>query len=329
MNNKTILITGGAGFIGSNLALYIQDNYPDAQIIILDRFQDHQSLSNGNSISLGHFSNLIGFKGEIITADINNKNDLRRIAKLNFDILYHMAAISDTTASNQTLVMQTNHQAFLELLKIASHKKAKIIYASSAGVYGNSPAPNCIGKNENPKNIYGFSKLRMDESVRKILAQNPYAHIVGLRFFNVYGEGEFFKGKTASMILQLSLQIQKNQKVKLFEDGEQKRDFVYIKDVVQACILASKTENPGIYNIGVGQSRSFNEVINILKIHLGNFEVEYIKNPYTFFQTHTCADLNLSYQNLNYHPKFTLEKGIQEYIPKILNYLKEESPYEA
>lgn len=317
MKNQTIIITGGAGFIGSNLAFYFQENHPDYRIIIFDKFRDNSTFPSGNPTSLGHFKNLIGFKGEIITGDINNPSDIAKLKAIDFDVMYHMAAISDTTVMDQKLVMQTNHLAFLDLLDICLEKNAKMIYASSAGTYGNTSAPNKIGSGEKPENVYGFSKLMMDMSTRKILDKNPHLPIIGLRFFNVYGEREFYKGKTASMILQLGLQVLREKKVRLFEYGEQKRDFVYIKDVIQACTLCIHATKGGIYNVGSGKARSFNNIINALKNHLGDFEVEYIKNPYTFFQTHTEADLSGIKADLNYNPSFELEEGIASYMHEI------------
>lgn len=314
-NGKTIVITGGAGFIGSNLAFYFQENFPQARVIVFDKFRDSQTFPSGNPITLGHFKNLIDFKGEVIVGDINAIEDIKRLESIDFDVMFHQAAISDTTAMDQKLVMQVNHSSFLELLDLCLKKDATMVYASSAGTYGNTPAPNQVGRGEKPENIYGFSKLMMDMSVRKLLAKDANLPIVGLRYFNVYGEREFYKGKTASMILQLGLQALCDKKVRLFEFGEQKRDFVYIKDVVQANILASCAKKGGIYNVGSGIARSYNDILHCLKTHLGDFEVEYIPNPYSFFQTHTQADL--SDNDFGYEPKFDLESGIASYIDEI------------
>ncbi|WP_121022610.1 ADP-glyceromanno-heptose 6-epimerase [Helicobacter vulpis] len=305
-----ILITGGAGFIGSNLALYFQQHHPKARVIALDRFREHTPPST----SLGHFKNLIGFRGEVLGADITC--DLDRIAKLDFDYLFHQAAISDTTNTNQTLVLRTNYQAFLDLLEIAQSKGARVIYASSAGVYGNTPAPNVVGQGEVPENVYGFSKLCMDKHVlgRSCRAIAP---IVGLRYFNVYGPGEFYKHKSASMILQLGLQALKHQEVKLFEFGEQQRDFVYIEDVIQANVKAMCASASGVYNVGYGGSHSYNEIVRLLQQELGDFKVRYIKNPYAFFQEHTCADISPAQQALDYQPMYDLQKGIEAYVPTI------------
>ncbi|PAF48481.1 ADP-glyceromanno-heptose 6-epimerase [Helicobacter sp. 12S02634-8] len=317
LKGKTILITGGAGFIGSNLAFYFQENHPESRVVVFDKFRNEGTSSSGNPTSLGHFKNLIGFKGEVIVGDINRIEDLEDIAALNFDYIFHQAAISDTTISDQELVMRTNHEAFLNLLHIASEKNATVIYASSAGTYGNTSAPNSVGVGENPENIYGFSKLRMDESVRRILQDNPKAPIIGLRYFNVYGEREFYKGKTASMILQLGLQALRDKKVRLFASGEQRRDFVYIQDVIQANIKALEVKKGGIYNVGYGESRSFNDIVCCLKNELGDFAVEYIHNPYAFFQTHTQADIQETMTDLGYQPRYNLESGIKSYIETI------------
>ena len=322
-DNKTIVITGGAGFVGSNLAFYFQEHCPSARVIVFDRFRSEEVFASGNPTSLGHFKNLIGFRGEVIVGDINRPEDRKRLEELDFDVLFHQAAISDTTALNQELVMQTNHLAFLDLLEICLKKGARMVYASSAGTYGNSPAPNRVGQGENPENVYGFSKLMMDMSVRTLLERDPKLPIVGLRYFNVYGRREFYKAKTASMVLQLGLQALREKRVRLFEFGEQKRDFVYIDDVVQANVLAACAKKGGVYNVGSGIARDYNAIVENLKKHLGDFEVEYIKNPYSFFQTHTEADISLSKQDLGYEPRFGLEEGIGEYVREICRIFEE------
>ncbi len=316
---KKILITGGAGFIGSNLAMYFQKHHPNAQVYVFDKFRDGELFPSGNPTSLGHFKNLIKFKGNIIVGDITNTRDLQKLKDYDFDVIFHQAAISDTTVQNQELVMKANYEAFLHLLELANSSQAMMIYASSAGTYGNSPAPNIVGSGEIPENVYGYSKLCMDNYVRKILESDPSCPIIGLRYFNVYGHREFHKGKTASMILQLSLQALEHKKVRLFKHGEQKRDFVFIKDVVQANVKALESAKSGIYNVGSGEARSFNDIVACLKEHLGDFEIEYFENPYSFFQTHTEADISATKEHLSYTPRFNLEQGIEAYMKEIQN----------
>lgn len=317
LDGKKILITGGAGFIGSNLAFYFQKNHPNAHVIVFDSFRNNKSFDNGNPRSLGHFKNLIGFMGEVIVGDINNKDDLNRLRDYKFDYIFHQAAISDTTLLDQELMIRTNLNAFKDILDMALEMDAGLIYASSAGVYGNSPAPNRVGHGELPENVYGFSKLAMDYLAYRYMREHPEMLIVGLRYFNVYGEREFYKGKTASMILQLGLQAIKNKKAKLFKYGEQKRDFVYIADVIQANIKAINAIKSGVYNVGYGIARSFNDIIECLKNELGEFEVEYFDNPYSFYQNHTEADIEPTAEFLGYMPRFSLEHGIKNYIDEI------------
>lgn len=317
LENKTILITGGAGFVGSNLAHYFQAHHPKARVIVLDSFRSGETFESGNLKSLGHFKNLLGFTGEVIAGDINNPADLARLEEYPIDYIFHEAAISDTTVQNQELMIRSNTNAFKDLLDLAVKKGASMIYASSAGTYGNTPAPNSVGANEVPENVYGFSKLAMDHLAARYLERFPAMRIIGLRYFNVYGEREFYKGKTASMILQLGLQALAHKRVKLFKHGEQKRDFVYIRDVVQANVRAMKAEKSGVYNVGYGKARSYNEIVEALRQELGDFEVEYIDNPYRFFQNHTEANIAPTKQFLNYEPRFSLEAGVKSYISEI------------
>jgi ADP-L-glycero-D-manno-heptose 6-epimerase len=314
-NNKTILITGGAGFIGSNLAFYFQKNFPECNVIVFDKFRSEETFSNGNLKSFGHFKNLIGFDGEVISGDINSDLDL--LKNYRFDYIFHEAAISDTTVGDQGLMIETNVNAFKNLLDMAVEMKANMIYASSAATYGDSDS-FCIG-DEQPNNVYGFSKLMMDNIARKQMCCSDI-NIVGLRYFNVYGEREFFKNKTSSMVLQFGLQLLEGKNAKLFEGSDKiKRDFIYIEDVIQANIKACQPKKSGVYNVGTGDARSFQDIVDILKseLHVDRKD-EYIPNPFVGqYQFFTEADISLSREFLGYEPKFTLEDGIKSYITEI------------
>lgn len=213
LKGKHILITGGAGFIGSNLALYFQKHHKDAEVVVLDSFRSETKFSNGNLKSLGHFKNLLDFKGEVIVGDITDKEDLARLEKRKFDYIFHQAAISDTTVMNQEAILRANVNAYKDLLDLCVRSNASMIYASSAGVYGNSSAPNSIGSGEIPENVYGFSKLMMDNLTMKYLKNFPLLNIVGLRYFNVYGENEVYKRQNCFndfAIRLTSVEIQKS-----------------------------------------------------------------------------------------------------------------------
>jgi ADP-L-glycero-D-manno-heptose 6-epimerase len=317
-NNKTILITGGAGFVGSNLAFYFQENFPLSDIIIFDCFRNEEVFSNGNLKSFGHYKNLINFKGEIICGDINVQNDLKLLNSYQFDYIFHQAAISDTRVTDQKIIMETNVNSFYDLLEIAKKDRAVMVYASSAATYGSLPSPQTVGK-ENPENPYGYSKYIMDQIAFRYSKENPDLTIVGLRFFNVYGPREYFKGNTSSMVIQLGHQILDGKIPRLFKGSDQIfRDFIYIDDVLQAIIKSCDPKKNGTYNVGTGISRSFQDIVNILQKELGtDLGTEYFSNPYDGYQMHTQADIRASKVNLGFSPVVSLEEGIKTYIPEI------------
>ena len=318
-NNKTILITGGAGFIGSNLAFYFQENFPQSRVIVFDCFRNEETFHNGNLKSFGHYKNLIGFEGEIICGNIVYKSDLAQLDKYHFDIIFHHAAISDTRVYDQEIIMKTNVNSFYDLLAIAKKNKSIMVYASSAATYGSLPSPQIEG-NESPENPYGYSKHIMDKIAVRYSSENPDLTIVGLRFFNVYGPKEFYKAKTSSMVIQLGHQILDGITPRLFDNSNQiLRDFIYIDDVIQANINACLPKKNGSYNVATGISRSFQEIADILQKELNtDLGTDYFANPYKGYQMNTQADMSQSNINLGFNPKFSLEKGIKKYIPEIL-----------
>lgn len=318
-NKKTILITGAAGFIGSNLCFYFQKNYPKANIVALDCFRSGETFTNGNLKSFGHFKNLIGFKGIVISGDINDKQLLKNLEEnYNFDYIFHQAAISDTTAQEQDLMIKTNVNAYENLLKMAIKHKANMIYASSAATYGDSDTFE-IGY-EQPNNVYGFSKVMMDNITYKYLQKGVDINIVGLKYFNVYGPREYYKNKTASMVVQFGHQILNNLTPKLFEGSDKiLRDFIYIEDVIQANIKACEPKKSGVYNVGTGKARSFEDIVNVLQkeLNIDNGK-EYIPNPYVGqYQFFTQANIDATKENLEYEPQYSLEDGIKAYVSEI------------
>lgn len=318
-NNKTILITGGAGFIGSNLAFYFQENYPDSNVIVFDMFRSDDRFSNGNLKSFGHYKNLLGFNGVVISGDINDKVALKSLEdSYKFDYIFHQAAISDTTVLEQNIMMKTNINAYEDLLNIAIKHGANMIYASSAATYGDSDRFE-VGY-EKPNNAYGFSKVMMDNITAKYIKQDLDISIVGLKYFNVYGQREFYKDKTASMVVQFGHQILKGLTPKLFEGSDKiLRDFIYIDDVIAANILACNPKRSGIYNVGTAKARSFEDIVDILQRELKiDNSKEYIPNPFIGqYQFFTEANIDTTKTELGYEPKYSLEDGIKVYIPEI------------
>jgi len=318
-DNKTILITGGAGFVGSNLAFYFQENYKNSQVVVFDCFRSGSTFPNGNLKSFGHYKNLIGFTGNVICGDINNKDDLDLLDAYTFDYIFHQAAISDTRVDNQKIIMQTNVNSFYDLLEKAKVDNSVMVYASSAATYGNLPSPQTVG-NEDPENPYGYSKYMMDQIATRYSNANPEMTILGLKYFNVYGPREYFKAKTSSMVIQLGHQILDGNAPKLFENSHEiYRDFIYIEDVIQANIKACSSKKNGVYNVGTGNSRSFQDIADILQQELGtNLGTNYIPNPYIGYQTHTQAEINSTQDTLGFKPNVSLEEGIKAYIPEIM-----------
>ena len=319
LSGKTILITGGAGFIGSNLAFYFQENHPDAKVVVYDCFRSGETLSNGNLKSFGHFKNLLGFRGEVISGDINDPEGMRNLREnYRFDYIFHEAAISDTTALEQDLMIRTNVNAYKDLLDMAVEHGANMIYASSGATYGDAESPQRVGR-ESPQNVYGFSKLSMDHLSREYI-KSAEISIVGLRYFNVYGPHEYFKNSTASMVIQFGHQLLAGKNPRLFEDSDKiLRDFIYIEDIIQANIKAMHPNESGIYNVGTGKARSFQDIVDILQRELGtDYTCEYIPNPFIgSYQFHTEADIESSRTGLGYEPAFEMEDAIKAYVPEI------------
>lgn len=304
--SEKVLITGGAGFIGANLALALSTR-PGIDVVVIDDF------------SSGDWRNLRDIDCELRAADCDDPALLEEIAEGVYATIFHQAAITDTTVLDQRRMIETNTNAFADILEAASHSGTRVIYASSAGVYGNSPAPNRIGEGECPENVYGFSKLAMDRVARR-WHECSEAPIIGLRYFNVYGPGEYHKNekcgnKTASMILQLYEQIRSGKRPRLFKYGEQMRDFIYIRDVVDANLAAMEAPRSGICNVGTGQARTFNDIVRLLAEQLGcHPEIEYFDNPYAFYQTHTEADTSETSELLGWRARWSLEEGIADYV---------------
>src|SRR5437588_8922575 len=155
----------------------------------------------------------------------------------------------------------------------------------------------------------------MDNLAMREAKENPSWVIIGLRYFNVYGPREAHKGVPASMVYHLAQQMKAGQRPRIFKNGDQKRDFVYVKDVVEGSILALEAKRSGIYNLGSGQARSFNDLVDVLNKCLGTkFQPDYIENPHAHYQNFTEADLDKVRSALGYQSQFSLERGVADYM---------------
>jgi ADP-L-glycero-D-manno-heptose 6-epimerase len=300
------VITGGAGFIGSNLALTLQQTFPDAYLTVIDDFRS------------GDFKNLAGYRGDFVAenlATLDWREKFGDPATAGFDAIFHLASITDTTLHDQFVQVHDNVESFRRILNFARPKKTRIIYASSAATYGPATEASVESNGAAPANVYAFSKVIMDNVAKHAAAGSPGWIIVGLRYFNVYGPREAHKGVPASMIYHLAQQMKAGKRPRIFKHGEQKRDFVYVKDAVEGAMRGLDAKTSGIYNVGAGQARSFNELVAVLNKSLGtNFEPEYFDNPHAHYQNFTQADLGSARTELKYEPRFSLEEGVRDYV---------------
>ncbi len=291
------LVTGGAGFIGSNLALELEK-------------QGHE-VTVADNLLTGNKNNLKGFKGKFIEADVSDNN-----FNINgsFDAIFHEAAITDPRNPNDKETYNKNVRGFKNMIKLAQKNNAKLIYASTASLYGNGKVLMQEDQKKELLSAYGKSKLEMDNMAEKLFDK---MHIVGLRYFNVFGPREKYKNRAASMVYHLGKQMKQGKNPRIFKYGEQKRDHIYVKDAVGATIKALNAKKSCIVNVGTGIATNFNDLIKILNEVLGkNFKPEYFDMPYDTktYQSNTQADTKKAKQFLGFKAKWELKDGIKDYF---------------
>jgi ADP-L-glycero-D-manno-heptose 6-epimerase len=302
-SSLNFVVTGGAGFIGSNLTLALQAKFPEARLTVIDDFRS------------GDFKNLRGYRGDFVAQNLATLDWREQFGDEKFDTIFHLASITDTMLHDQFVQVHDNVESFRSLLNFARPSKTRIVYASSAATYGPASTASVESNGAAPANIYAFSKTIMDNVAMREAQQDPTWIIIGLRYFNVYGPREGHKGVPASMVYHLAQQMKAGQRPRIFKHGDQKRDFVYVKDVVEGSILALEAKESGIYNLGSGQARSFNELVDVLNKYLGTkFQPDYIENPHAHYQNFTEADLDKVRSALGYQPQFSLERGVADYV---------------
>ena len=310
-----ILVTGGAGFIGSNLVAALNARGRDDIWVVDD-------LEQGDK-----FTNL----ARATIADYTDKDDFLRLiedddsALYGVEAIFHQGACSDTTVHDGRFMMRTNFTWSKALLHAAQLAQIPLIYASSAAVYGGSDRfvedPSC----EAPLNVYGYSKLAFDQHVRQTTTGN--SQVVGLRYFNVYGPQEQHKGSMASVAWQFHNQLRDTGRVRLFEgtggygDGEQRRDFIYVGDVVEVNLwLLDHPEVSGIFNVGTGVASTFNALARAVIAFHGRGELGYVPFPDSLvgkYQSFTEADIG-RLRAAGYDAPFrSVEEGVAAYLGQV------------
>lgn len=337
--HKKIIVTGGAGFIGSNLIKGLNDlGYQN--IVVVDNLSRAEKFKNLR---------------DLVIADYIDKHDFLKMMQTenekplvleNVCAIFHQGACSDTMEHNGEYMMRNNFAYSKTVFLQAIHHHIPFIYASSAAVYGDLQGFQESFIHEKPLNVYGYSKLLFDRYVQQFLANLNYKNnVVGLRYFNVYGPREFHKGKMASVAMHHFMQFKNTQKVKLFGEyggygaGAHLRDFIYVKDVVAVNLffLAQTLENQrtkiiqDVFNLGTGKAESFNQIAHavlnaglnststsILPLNhfIENKQLEYIDFPESLkgkYQCYTQANIqklrDIGYQE-KFHDVFT---GVQDY----------------
>ena len=314
-----IIVTGGGGFIGSNIVKGLNERGRE-DILVVDDLTDGAKFRNLVDCEILDFIDKDDFIGLL-----HGKTGLAEPV----EAVFHEGACSSTTEQDGRYLMQNNYAYSRRLLRFCLEHKAAFLYASSASVYGAGDVFREAREHEEPLNIYGYSKFLFDQQVRRILP-GAGSQVVGFRYFNVYGPREQHKGDMASVAWHLSRQLDEGGNPRLFGGwdgyaaGEQRRDFVYVDDVVDANLwFLDHTDRSGIFNIGTGRSRSFNALAGALVDWYGRGEIEYIPFPDHLrgrYQSSTRADLT-ALRAAGYDKPFrSLEDGVSLYMEWLKNH---------
>jgi ADP-L-glycero-D-manno-heptose 6-epimerase len=289
------LVTGGTGFIGSNIALHLMQ---EGHEVIITGHESEQQLPEFKGKRL--YPGFIGIDWEAIGT---------------VDVLFHQAAMNNTRINDRTEMLRANVESSQVLFEhVITRGCKRIVYASSTAVYGRNPAPYKETDSYDLNTPYAESKKLLDDLAMRFADTYPHVTIVGLRYCNVYGPREHHKGTRATMIYQFAQQMQKGNP-RLFKYGEQRRDYVYVKDVIRANIAAATAKASCVVNCGSGRATTFNRLVELLNDVLGLHRTpEYIDNPYEGnYQDHTECDMTLAHEKIGFLPEYSIEEGIRDY----------------
>jgi UDP-N-acetylglucosamine/UDP-N-acetylgalactosamine 4-epimerase len=316
LRNSRILVTGGAGFIGSNLieALLSQEN----EVICLDNF------ATGNRLNLEPFLKNRNFK--LIEGDIRSEADCRKAAD-GVEFVLHQAALGSVPRSIKDPVAtnEVNISGFLNILVAARNEKVKrFVYASSSSVYGDHQGlPKIESETGNPLSPYAITK-KADELYAGVFADLYGIEVVGLRYFNVFGKGQDPNGEYAAVIPRFVKAMIMHQRPEIFGNGDQSRDFTFIDNVIHANQAAALTQEKDAlstaYNIAFGDRITLNELFSLLKENLSKFDpvIASIEPLYVAERPgdipHSLASIDKARQFLGYNPQFSVEDGLKKAI---------------
>ena len=309
------IVTGGAGFVGSNLVKALNRS-GHTDILVVDNLTRGEKARNLADLVISDYLDKREFRARLDAGTL----DLRPEA------VFHNGACSDTMEADGRYMMENNFGDSKALLHWCLARRTPLVYASSAATYGASRDFEPVPRNERPLNVYGYSKLAFDQHVRSLLpaVQSP---VVGLRYFNVFGPREDHKGRMMSVLHQLLRQLKEQGVCRLFQgtdgyaDGGQLRDFVFVEDIVAINLhFGGAASARGIFNAGTGRARSFNDIAQTLIRLLGRGRIEYIPFPESLrgkYQSFTQADVR-SLREAGFSAPFTeLEDGIEATLAEL------------
>ena len=306
-----IIVTGGAGFIGSNIVMGLNAKGIN-DILVVDDLSDGTKFKNLVNARIADYMDKDVFINKVIAGEFDNQS---------IEGIFHEGACSSTTEWDGKFMMQNNYEYSKTLLHFSQAHNIPFIYASSASVYGGGKLFKEDLANEAPLNVYGYSKFLFDQYVRSKIFSNQ---VVGLRYFNVYGPREQHKGSMASVAFHLNNQLLEEGSIKLFAgcdgygDGEQLRDFVYVDDVVAVNLWF--LDNPtasGIFNLGTGKSQPFNDVAKAVLAYHQTGSLSYIPFPdhlVGHYQSFTEADLDGLREVGCQHTFKSVDEGVSQYM---------------
>lgn len=326
-DDKLIVVTGAAGFIGSGVVRYLNDK-GFSNLLLVDDFGKTEKWKN---LRHKRFVDFIS-RHELFEYLHGRESEV--------EAFIHLGACSSTVEDDGDLFMETNYRFSVYLAEYALENDHRFIYASSAATYGDGSLGFTDDESQldqlRPLNIYGFSKQMFDKWLQE---QGVLNKVVGLKYFNIFGPNEYEKGRMASMVMHMTRQIQETGKVRLFQssepdkfkDGDQCRDFYYVKDAVKMTCFFLDHDLNGIFNVGSGEANTWNKMAECIFKALGKkTDIEYIPMPKDLigkYQNYTCGEISKFRQGVKenkwtFENDFSFESGVQDYVSEYL--LKDE-----